>query len=73
MDTTTSPQPAGTLTTELAAPYTGLAVSTLEKLRLTGGGPNFLKLGRAVRYRICDLDAWMSARVVSSTSQQVAA
>lgn len=60
------------MTTDGAATYTGLATSTLEKLRLTGNGPMFLKLGRSVRYRPSDLDAWLAARVVTSTSQNVA-
>jgi len=66
-------QPLYTLTTEGAAKHTLLSVSTLKKLRLTGTGPKYMKLGRAVRYRASDLDAWMAARVITSTSQQVAA
>ena len=43
-----------------AAEYTGLAESTLEKLRLTGGGPLFIRLGgRAIGYDLRDLDAWL--------------
>jgi hypothetical protein len=62
------------LTTEQAAAYTGLAVATLEGLRSRGGGANFVRYGRkAVRYRLNDLDEWMAARTVSSTSEQVAA
>ncbi len=57
-----------TLGTNSAAEHIGLAVSTLEKLRVRGGGPRYLKLGRSVRYRIEDLDAWMAVRVVGSTS-----
>lgn len=40
---------------------TGIAVSTLQKYRLRGGGPPFLKLptGR-IRYSLADLDAWLS-------------
>ena len=26
-------------------------------------GPNFVRIGRAIRYRQSDLDAWMSASV----------
>jgi predicted DNA-binding transcriptional regulator AlpA len=66
-------KPCATLDTNGAAEYTGLAVSTLEKLRLTGAGPMFLKLGRVVRYRPAHLDEWLDARAVSSTSQTVAA
>ncbi len=59
----------GALDTHAAAVRTGLSSSTLRKLRLTGCGPRFLKLGRAVRYRASDLDAWLDARSVSSTSE----
>ena len=46
--------------TPAAAEYVGVAPSTLEKKRLTGDGPRFLRLGgRAVGYDIADLDAWL--------------
>ncbi|MBB4858284.1 putative DNA-binding transcriptional regulator AlpA [Novosphingobium chloroacetimidivorans] len=61
------------LDTHQAAIRTGLASSTLRKLRLTGAGPRFLKLGRAVRYREADLEEWLSARSVVSTSESTAA
>ncbi len=60
------------LDTHQAAAKTGLSNSTLRKLRLTGGGPRFMKLGRAVRYREEDLEAWLTARVVQSTSEAAA-
>lgn len=53
-----------------AADYTGLSVSTLNKMRLTGVGPIFIKAGRAVIYDAADLDAWLSARRRRSTSDQ---
>ena len=59
------------LDTRAAARHVGLSKSTLEKLRVFGGGPRYLKLGTAVRYRTEDLDAWLAARIVSSTSQTV--
>jgi predicted DNA-binding transcriptional regulator AlpA len=59
--------------TEEAARHLGLAVSTLEKMRVYGDGPAYVKLGRSVRYRICDLEAYLEKRVVESTSQKVAA
>jgi predicted DNA-binding transcriptional regulator AlpA len=52
-----------------ASAHIGLAESTLEKLRVSGDGPLFVKLGRAVRYRLADLDSWAAERVVQSTSQ----
>jgi excisionase family DNA binding protein len=57
------------LTTREAAEATGLAVPTLNKLRVYGGGPPFLKLGRSVRYRLDDLQAWLESRLVSNTSE----
>jgi excisionase family DNA binding protein len=63
------PEQSPVNTTE-AAKRTGLARSTLEKLRLTSGGPPYLKLGRVVRYRPADLDAWLQERVVLNTSQE---
>ena len=60
--------------TEQASAYTGLASATLEKLRCTGGGPRFVRYGRkAVRYLRADLDDFMAARTVGSTSEQMAA
>ena len=42
--------------TPAAANYVGLARATLEKMRVTGRGPRFIRLGRAVVYAIEDLD-----------------
>jgi predicted DNA-binding transcriptional regulator AlpA len=55
--------------TPAASLYIGIAESTLNKMRLTGDGPPFVKVGpRAVAYRKADLDAWLAARVRRSTS-----
>jgi predicted DNA-binding transcriptional regulator AlpA len=49
------------LRTPAAAEYVGLSASTLEKLRLTGGGPAYFKSGRKiVVYSTADLDAWLA-------------
>lgn len=57
------------LTTNDAAAYLGIAASTLSKMRLTGGGPVFLKLGfRRVVYDVADLEAWAATRRRQSTS-----
>ena len=58
------------LRTNEAATYCGSSASTFEKLRLTGGGPVYSKIGRRVVYRIEDLDAWLDANKRRSTSQQ---
>jgi excisionase family DNA binding protein len=57
------------LTTAEAAERLKLAEITMRKLRLKGDGPSFVKLGRAVRYRPVDLDAWVAARLITSTSE----
>ena len=55
-----------------AAEYLGLGKSTLDKLRTTGGGPAFHKLGARVVYDPCDLEAWLSTHKRASTSAQAA-
>ncbi|WP_299478093.1 helix-turn-helix domain-containing protein [uncultured Roseibium sp.] len=57
------------LTTRDVADYLGLAVSTLNKMRLSGNGPTFIKLGpRRVVYDLQDVEAWVAARRRKSTS-----
>lgn len=51
-----------------AAKHVGSAKSTLNKLRVYGGGPRYIKIGRRVLYDIADLDAWMEQNKRSSTS-----
>ncbi len=55
-----------------AADYCRLSPRTLEKKRVAGGGPPFVKLGRSVRYSKADLDAWMAQNQKSSTSDSAA-
>jgi predicted DNA-binding transcriptional regulator AlpA len=56
------------LTVGEAAKVLGLAPSTLAKLRLSGNGPVYCKLGRRVVYRRGDLLAWLESRVARNTS-----
>jgi len=53
-----------------AAKATGVSVSTLATWRSRGGGPRFLKLGRAVRYRRRALLEWMAARERAHTADR---
>jgi excisionase family DNA binding protein len=55
-------------TTPEAASYLQLSVTYLNKMRVSGSGPIFVKLGRSVRYRQVDLEAWIAARCFVSTS-----
>jgi excisionase family DNA binding protein len=57
------------LTQREAAEYLRLSERTLERLRVTGDGPAFVKLGRRVLYRDHDLLEWVASRVVASTSE----
>ena len=55
------------LNSDEAADYLGLQRTTLEAWRCRGGGPRFVKLGRAVRYRQADLDEWIESRIRENT------
>jgi len=58
------------LTTPEAAKYVRLSKPTLERFRISGDGPAYIKLGAAVRYRQADLDAWLESRLTRSTSER---
>jgi predicted DNA-binding transcriptional regulator AlpA len=48
----------------------GRSVATLQKDRAVGGGVPFIKIGRLVRYRGSDIDAFIAARPsFTSTSE----
>ena len=57
------------ISTEDAATYCASAASTLEKYRLRGKGPTYIKLGRRVAYDRADLDAWIASNRRNSTSE----
>jgi helix-turn-helix protein len=43
---------------------------TLERLRLTGNGPRYIKTTRRVLYREAELEAWLTGRLTTSTSEE---
>jgi hypothetical protein len=45
-----------------------LPKNTLAKMRVSGEGPAFHKLGKRVRYSVADLETWLQARRYTSTS-----
>ena len=55
--------------TSQAATYVGLSASTINKLRLYGGGAPYSKIGSRVIYSRADLDTWMSSHKRFSTSE----
>jgi predicted DNA-binding transcriptional regulator AlpA len=57
------------LTSKQLAALAGLSVRTLERLRSSGLGPRFVRLGQSVRYREVEVEAWLAAQTVQSTSE----
>ncbi len=61
------------LTTREAAAFLKISPRTLERLRITGGGPRFTKVGTSIRSRVVykrsDLIEWMEGRSFGSTSE----
>ena len=68
MQIATQTKPVTVMTVQQTAEYLGLAVSTLNKWRRHGGGPVFIKMGRAVRYRVEDLEMFILKSSIESTS-----
>lgn len=52
--------PAGLLTIEQAAKWTGLTVSTMRRYRMNDFGPAGFKYAGRVVYRVADLEKWIS-------------
>lgn len=53
-----------------AAEFLSLSPRTLERWRVTGGGPRFIKAGgKSVRYRPADLLAWIDGQSRSHTHE----
>lgn len=72
-ETRTSTSSPKYLTTPEAAHYLRLSPRSLERYRVEGNGPAYLKAGPGKRarvfYRPADLDEWLEARTFTSTSQ----
>ncbi len=52
-----------------AAEFLGMQVKTLQEWRTSGKGCPFVKIGRAVRYSLADLDAFIAKNTVQSTAE----
>lgn len=57
------------LDTRRAADFLGLKKNTLDVWRLQGKGPRFVRFGRAVRYRLTDLENFIEANTHEHTSE----
>jgi predicted DNA-binding transcriptional regulator AlpA len=62
-------QPDRLLTVNGAAEFLQLSESWLNKARLTGCGPRFIKMGRSVRYGVQALEEFKRANARGSTSE----
>lgn len=59
---------SGYLTVREAADYLGISEASLNGWRTRGDGPKFAKIGRMVRYRAEDLDAYVTENTFPHTS-----
>lgn len=59
------------MTVNSAANYLNVSESYLNRLRSLGGGPTYVQLGRAVRYRKSDLDLWVTERLRRSVNKML--
>lgn len=50
------------LNTRQLAERWGCGVQTLANMRYRGGGPRWIKVGRLVRYRVADIEAYENAQ-----------
>ena len=54
---------------EMLADWLGESPSTLQKWRVKGGGPQFVRLPKSVRYSVGAVRDWIETHTVSSTSE----
>jgi hypothetical protein len=64
-----SPSPKALLTEKEAAEFLAVSDRVLQAWRVSGKGPEFRKLGRVVRYRVGDLEAFVEAGRRRHTSE----
>ena len=58
------------LTQQQTAQALLLSTRTLERWRVMGLGPKFVRMGVSIRYRAGDVVAWIERQTVSSTSEK---
>ncbi len=58
------------LTTPEAAVVLRVSTVTIKRLRSSGRGPAYVRLGRLIRYPVGDLRRWINAKRVISTEAQ---
>jgi len=63
------PQAHARLRPPKAAKYLGIGEGTLAQMRVSGGGPQYIKLGGRVFYDTRDLDRWIESNKYTSTAE----
>jgi predicted DNA-binding transcriptional regulator AlpA len=63
------PEIATLLTSRELAKRFGCSERKLERHRLVGDGPPFVKIGAAIRYPVSELEKWLAERTQRSTSE----
>jgi hypothetical protein len=61
------------LTQREAASVLRLSERTLERMRVAGNGPRFVRCNRTIRYRLQDIETFVEVRTVGSTSEALGA
>lgn len=62
--------PSQLLTAAEVAERLLLSSDTLTRHRINGTGPRYVKLGKHIRYREHDIEAWLEAQSRTSTSER---
>lgn len=57
------------LSSKTVAKRIDMSEPSLARMRCEGTGPAYLKLGRSVKYRWSDVEAWLQSQQRQSTSQ----
>ncbi len=56
------------MVTERAAEYLDVSKGTLPVWRCRGTGPKYVRIGRCIKYRKADLDAYIEERTVETAN-----
>jgi predicted DNA-binding transcriptional regulator AlpA len=62
------PEVADLIDTPALAKKLGIQANTLEKWRVRGEGPTYVKIGRRIAYHPTDVEAWLVTCRTNSTS-----
>lgn len=57
------------------AKHVGYSLRAIRKWRAEGKGPSYFRVGRSIRYRMCDVEAWLKHHQVrlSQTARKLGA